>query len=286
MNIEMMPYLLLLLAILAAWLPDARISILFGGIAVATGLALGRLMPVSVIWILALGLSLWLPTRLQLKGFARLFFSTVALVLSLALLSHRLPGFNNLPIYQDIQFSKDSIPFTMFLNFDQAVAGLLLYLLFLKPRQAAHFGQQQLIVSLKVLGALSALIFTIVLSIQYVRFDVKFPELGWAWVFNNLFFVCLAEEALFRGFIQKGISEILPKMKSFAVASIALASALFGLAHYQGGAPLIGLATVAGIFFGYAYHRTGRIESAVIAHFGLNLVHFIFFSYPAQLPSL
>jgi len=281
MNIEMVPYLLLLLAILAGWLTDARVSILFVGIAVAAGLVLGRLMPISVIWILTLGLSLWLPTKFQMKGAARLLFYAVALILSLAMLSHRLPGFNNLPIYENVQFSVDSIPFTMFLNFDQTIAGLLLYLFFIKPRQPTTFGREQILVSLKVWGALSALIFTIVLSIQYVRFDVKFPELGWIWILNNLFFVCLAEEALFRGFIQNGISAILPKTKPFAMASIALASTLFGLAHYQGGVPLIGLATVAGLFFGYAYDRTKRIESAIIVHFGLNLIHFVFFSYPA-----
>ena len=36
----------------------------------------------------------------------------------------------------------------------------------------------------------------------YVRFDPKFPKEAWLWLWVNLCFTCVAEEALFRGFIQ------------------------------------------------------------------------------------
>lgn len=58
-------------------------------------------------------------------------------------------------------------------------------------------------------------------------------------------------------------------------------AALFGVGHYKGGIPYVIFASIAGLFYGYAYDKTKRIESAVVVHFGLNLTHFLFFSYPA-----
>jgi len=41
------------------------------------------------------------------------------------------------------------------------------------------------------------------------------------------------------------------------------------------------LAAVAGIVYGYAYEKTQRIEASILCHFGVNIIHFIFFTYPA-----
>jgi membrane protease YdiL (CAAX protease family) len=56
---------------------------------------------------------------------------------------------------------------------------------------------------------------------------------------------------------------------------------LFGLAHAHGGPALVVLATFAGIGYGAAYQRSGRIEAAILAHFALNAAHFLMFTYPA-----
>jgi membrane protease YdiL (CAAX protease family) len=286
MHLDLIPYLLLLLAVIAGWITEVRFSIFFLGLAMAAGLAFGTLTPIGALWIGILGLSLWLPATSKLTGPVRFFSFGIFLLLALAMASHLLPGFNNLPIFQDVQFSPDSIPFTMYLNFDQTVVGLFVFLFFLKSRQPPNFGKERFLITAKAMGLLSLLILTAVFAIGYVRTDPKFPHLGWIWVLNNLFFVCLAEEALFRGFIQKNLSEMFPKTKTYFWIPIVLAALLFGLAHYKGGAALIALATVSGLFFGYAYQKTDRIESPILVHFGLNLVHFVFFSYPALIPKL
>ena len=51
--------------------------------------------------------------------------------------------------------------------------------------------------------------------------------------------------------------------------------------HYQGGLSYVALATVAGIFYGMAYYKSGRLISAIAVHFLLNLTHALFFTYPA-----
>jgi membrane protease YdiL (CAAX protease family) len=129
--------------------------------------------------------------------------------------------------------------------------------------------------------ALLSVLIPISLLTQYVRVDLKLPDQTWIWALNNLFFVCLAEEAFFRGFLQKGLTGFFPKTRSMSIISVTLAAAMFGLAHFKGGASYVLLSSIAGLFYGYIYQKTDRIESSILVHFGLNAIHFLFLSYPA-----
>jgi membrane protease YdiL (CAAX protease family) len=58
--------------------------------------------------------------------------------------------------------------------------------------------------------------------------------------------------------------------------AIGVAAALFGLAHFAGG---WGYVLGGGVGYGVAY-RQGGLQASVLAHFGLNLLHFSLFTYP------
>ena len=58
----------------------------------------------------------------------------IFLFMGVALSNHLLPGFNNLIVFDKIQFSSDSTPFTMYLNFDKTLVGIFIYLFILKNR--------------------------------------------------------------------------------------------------------------------------------------------------------
>jgi len=188
---------------------------------------------------------------------------------------HRLPGFRNLNVISQHQFAPDSQPFDMFLNFDKATAGLFLLLFapFLsrskddwKEALRAWGTNALLCVPLVMVGSL---------VLGYVRTDTKWPPYASVWMLNNLIFVCVAEEAFFRGYIQTSFTD--PRV------GLAASSLLFGLAHYAGGWMYVALATVAGFFYGRAFRQSGRIEAAILTHFSVNAVHFFLFSYPALL---
>lgn len=57
-------------------------------------------------------------------------------------------------------------------------------------------------------------------------------------------------------------------------------AALFGLAHWAGGWSYVLLAALAGLGYALAFRASGRIEMAILAHFGLNAVHFLLLTYP------
>ena len=100
------------------------------------------------------------------------------------------------------------------------------------------------------------------------------------WILVNLFFTCLAEEAIFRRLIQQRIYD--PVSGKYALlVSLLVASLAFGLAHYNGGVLYILLASVAGLFYGYIYYITKIIESAMFLYVLFNLTHLLLFTYPS-----
>ncbi|MCB0385193.1 MAG: CPBP family intramembrane metalloprotease, partial [Bdellovibrionales bacterium] len=105
------------------------------------------------------------------------------------------------------------------------------------------------------------------------------PDWTAIWIFKNLFLTVIAEEALFRGLIQRELKERLPH--KWSRLSLPLSALLFGLAHFSGGGRYIAAASLAGVFYGWAWERSGgRLEAAILCHFGLNLCHFFFLTYP------
>jgi membrane protease YdiL (CAAX protease family) len=90
----------------------------------------------------------------------------------------------------------------------------------------------------------------------------------------------MSEEAFFRAFLQRQLTNALSRLKFGAIIGIGVSAALFGLAHFAGGWRYVGLATVAGVGYGYVFHRTQRVEMSMLGHFSVNACQFLFFSYP------
>jgi len=240
-----------------------------------------RVEPLGLVWLFVSGLSLWIATRFPLRSLSRSIAFAIFLFFAIALSDHMLPGFNNLLVFHNVEFSSDSIPFSMYLNFDKTAVGIFIYLIFLKDTNQTLFDRKQLAFAFKILGLLTVVMLPLALATHYVRIDPKIPSGAVLWSLNNLFFVSFSEEALYRGFIQGGMSKLLARASYGRWVPLIVSSLTFGLDHYQGGLPYISLATIAGLFYGYTYQRTRNLEAAMLVHFGLNLLHFLFFSYPS-----
>lgn len=209
-----------------------------------------------------------------------LFIAAIAI----AFASHLVPGFHNVRLFNSIQVSPMAASFTMYLNFDKTVAAVILVMasgLFLK--QTTPFG----IKAWRETGIIATLCISLLIPLAvlsgYVTFDPKFPEIFWLWAFNNLFFVCFSEEIIFRGIIQTHLLKLTKRWNISPFIPILISALLFAVllpGHRQGGPVYMAFVTLAGIFYGYAYHRTNRLESAIWVHFLLNLYHFLAFSYP------
>lgn len=284
---RLIPFWLLWAAVVSLWLPAGRRAWPWlAGASLGAALLTGVLLPVGLLFILPLaGACYYLGEGRQRDALTFALTLTAVIVLSLALALHAAPGFHNLLVVQDLVLARDSQPYTLYLNYDKGIAGLLLLALAVGAgREPGTWRRVGRIVPL--LGApLLTVVMLLALALGLVRWDPKLPELLPWWVAANLLITCIAEEAFFRGLIQRRLARWLaPRQRHGALLALVVAALLFGLAHGGGGPEYVVLASVAGVGYGLAYQLTGRIEASILVHFLVNLGHFTLFSYPRLVP--
>lgn len=275
-------YGFLYLTVLFLWAPSKlkpTAWILIFGLSASFGLLSHHVDILGIGYIILLGVFL-IFSRSKLS-LVHAIFSICALGVSTALVLHIVPGFHNLKVLDQIYLSAGGSPFSLYLNFDKTAVGILIIGLthhaISNSKEWMEMFKEMLPRAILVIGIVAMA--SILLG--FVVFDPKVPDSLWIWAPTNLLFVCLAEEAFFRGFIQKNLQNICASLKFGNCMAILITAILFGLAHYMGGVKYMILATIAGVGYGWVYWRTRRIEASILTHFGLNLTHFLFFTYPA-----
>lgn len=235
---------------------------------------LGWFSAISVFLLLAAGAAV----RQREIPFVRYLGHGLFIVLALALSTHWLPGFYNGRGIDPQRFTDNAVLFAMHLNLDKPLIGfwLLLVCPWIVGRRSLRLSLYATTLAL-TLSALLALGGALLLGV--IAWAPKWPDQAWLWLLNNLLLVTLVEEALFRGYIQGGLSRCLKDRPYGEHLALLLASLVFGLAHAGAGWQWVLLASLAGIGYGLAY-RFGGLAAAIATHFGLNLLHFSLLTYP------
>jgi len=280
--LSLIGYLLLLISILSLWIKqDIKVWGVIAIFSMVCGVISDRIAVTGIVSIVILGLLYYTVNRIDLKLSVRAIVSVLAIILSVLLAAHIIPGFNNWKILDNVSLSEISQPYSMYLNMDKTFVGLIIlglgFPLVKNLKEWVFVLRSALpifLMGLIVLACISP-------TFNYIRWDLKFPNLVFVWALNNLFFTCVSEEAFFRGFLQRNLSKRLRGYKYGNILSLISVSFLFGFAHFAGGFKYVVLAAAAGIVYGYAYQKTQRIEASILCHFGVNIIHFIFFTYPA-----
>jgi membrane protease YdiL (CAAX protease family) len=220
---------------------------------------------------------------LRLANAMRVPLAIAVVLASLGLMAHVVPGFSNVLIVKDAIVSRDGVPFTLYFNFDKALIGVML-LTFVTPlamSRADWFGIFP--AALPRILAVIAVVLGAAFALGFIRVDPKWPPFFPLWAWANLLFTCTAEEAVFRGVIQRMLAASAAEGNDRrAIVALLIAGVLFGAVHFAGGPRLIVMASIAGAGYGWVYWRSGyRIEASILAHFLLNVTHILFFTYPA-----
>lgn len=285
-------FTLLTAAILALWLevralPAARY---YGWVALLVAAIVAALMthivaPLGLGWIALFGALVWSFAHFRSRP-ARVASGVAIMVVAAALMAHLLPGFRNPLAIPSARLTPDALPYRLHLNFDKTIVGLLLLGL-LHPRiTRAGEWRDMLRAAGPVMAGTHAILLLSSLFAGYVRFDPKFPAVAPLFLWANLCLTCVAEEAFFRGFLQRNLTRLWSHVRGGAWWALSVAAVLFGVAHAAGGPVYIALSTVAGFGYGWAYLRSGqRIEASILTHFAVNATHFVFFTYPALQPT-
>ncbi len=199
----------------------------------------------------------------------------------IGLILHLYPGINNLLVLDHVNSGPLSRPFTLYFNIDKPM--LIFALLLLVPNIVSNneYNWHHLSLSLRqktIIGGGLISLPLLAWALQLVQPELTLPSWWWIFAINNLIFTCVAEEVLFRGYIQGLLCKKLAPTIAITIASI-----LFGLAHFAGGPLFIIIATLAGIVYGLSYYWTKKITVAIVVHFAFNVLHLFFFTYPLPL---
>ena len=200
-----------------------------------------------------------------------LFLPVVVFTLAYGL--HLFPALPTLNVGTYV-LSADAVPYQLRFDFTKLIIAFAVTTFCFTPKPIYSI---EIVDAFVILAMVSMLFFFAVVS-GYVSFDNKTlsAEFFILWCFHNLFFVVLGEEMFFRRFVQTELTRITDEVYAVFIAAFA-----FGLAHIGGGVVYVCLATMAGITYGYIYMKTNRIETAVLLHFIVNLIHLFMFTYPS-----
>jgi len=283
--VTLSPFLLLLLAVLGLWI-HRKVWLVALALAVIAAYFTGALNGYAWLWIALLGMTAGFyrlritdPGQgLGLPVTSGLMFFGLALFLALA----PPASFPRTPLISGVLLSPDAIPWSLGLGFTKVVTGIFILGFLHQERVRSWRELAEVLKRVAPVFLVTVVVVLIVaLALGYVRFDPKWTPLFLVWAVANLFFTCMAEEAFFRGFLQRELAALGSNRQRAAIIAIGVAAVLFGLAHFGGGWKYAFVATLAGVGYGWAYHRTQRIEAAMGVHFALNAVHFLLFTYPA-----
>jgi membrane protease YdiL (CAAX protease family) len=207
------------------------------------------------------------------------------LAMCAGLMLHVLPGFHNPQVISNVVLSPGGLPYTKYLNADKLIAGLFLLAIYLRRTERSE-RSERLPGFIWRFAVLVAIVILLSLALGFVRWDPKWVSWFPWWAIALMVFTAMPEEALFRGVVQTAVARWLggardaPRRRA-ELTAIVIAGTLFGVAHLAGGPLYVLLATVAGIGYGWIFARTRSILAAIAAHSGLDVVHFLFFTYPA-----
>lgn len=265
----------LILAIGAVFFRQKVVALVLLGLTLLSALFIGRIeLTAFVSTLVVLGVAYRLPMLASNQKTKPVYYLgwSVVIIWCVMLFVHVIPGFNNLQVLNKVTAGPLSAPFSMYLNLDKPLALFALFLAypFLLGSEAKGRVKPALLVMILLLSLLP-----ITAMLGALKPELSLPSWWWLFALNNLILTCVAEEALFRGFIQQSLSRRFDWRLGLVIASI-----LFGLAHFAGGPLLIGFATLAGLGYGLVFHFTGRLWCAVLAHFLFNFCHLVFFTYP------
>ncbi len=125
--LSLISYLLLLVSIISLWIKqDVKVWGTIATSALVCGILAQRISAIGVISIITLGLLYHTVNKSGIKLTIRFTSCVLAIIVSVSLVAHVLPGFNNWKILDNIRLSKTSQPYSMYLNMDKPFVGLFI----------------------------------------------------------------------------------------------------------------------------------------------------------------
>ncbi len=273
-------YLALTMSIISLWIKN---SFWIWGSLLIAGLVFASIANVvDPMSIATIGIFGWLAWLFQyVKGKGKIAIGILVIFFSLALWAHKMPGINNMKVAEGV-LSPGGIHYNLWFNFDKPLVGLFL-LAWVVPI-VSSFAQWGKAFKQSFFLIVGGVLLLIVISMKggLVAWDPKIPRISLLFLWANLFFVCIPEEAFMRGFLQRELCKLLGERLFAKIISVVVIAGIFAGLHFFWIQDPFFLAMVflAGVIFGSIYEITRVIEASILCHFVFNVTHFFLFTYP------
>lgn len=267
------------LSIILVWSKNSYIWLFSYCVFLVSGLLSAWITPSSLVSLVVFALIIR-ASKIHFEGYKRYVVNVLVVVCALVSGVHLAPGFENIYLFENTQLSENTGWSALRFSADKASFGLFMLVVY-RDQLCTSFQQLKsaLILGMPFVLAGILVIYGIGLGIGFVSVDVTVAAVIIVWFLRNLLFTVVAEEMLFRGFIQQKL-EFAISTKNGHIIALLGASIFFGAVHLYAGWKYGLLATIAGVMYGYVYQRTRRIELSFLAHVLLNTGHVILLSYP------
>lgn len=251
--------------------------------AVSLGVALGQnyIEPIGFAYILVSVAVMSISCSKKIDKLIHISALIFILIFGYNLISHNLPGFNNIQLVYE-QLTPNTSYYSLWLNYDSL---LFLSALFLTKYKEVNFKKSFKAISIGVLFAIPGIIILAIIALTSgtVKFEFFIPDIIWTWIWIAALYA-LFEETFFRMYIIDSLTTFKPDSKLLLILAVTTSVTLFALRHLWGGEFYALLAGVAGLLYTFSYiYSEKRIESSFVTHFTVNLTHIIFFTYPFAL---
>lgn len=204
----------------------------------------------------------------------------VLLIFSVAVFRGHLPGFNPVLLFDDLQLSSESRPFSLTLSYGYLVIGFMIVLSCNGLLRSRETWTRCMTLALPYIGATIAIVLLLQLLLGQIRFDPKLSMEIAIWAWANMFFFCFAEQALLRSLIQSRIQKWLSPYRVGPLSAVLLTAVVAAAVSFTGQWKTALVSGVAAAGIGWVYRRTMSIEMAIMAQFLLNMAHILLFTYP------
>ena len=275
-----LPFVLLWLALGTAMLPRVRWAWqALASLSIAAAAIAGIVEWAGLAVIILFAWACLAATRATLSTPVRTLAWAILVIGAIALAAHAVPWINSVLIVNAATASSPvAQPYTLFWNYDKALAGVLLYAACVQPQRRTEWSRA-IVATATITVLTAALVVVPGMAAGLIVWGPKWPVFLLMWVPANLLVTCLAEEAFFRGLLQRHLAEALSThVPSAGLVALFVTAAAFGIAHIGGGVAYAALATLAALGYGAAYHVTERVEASILVHFALNLGYLVLFT--------
>lgn len=260
-------FLFLAVSFLSLWISrEVKVIGTFLFLTLVCGFAAGHISLVGLAFILSLMLLWFLYDQ---KPSIWIFIALIIFSMSFKL--RLIPGFN--PFFITSKFA---------IGLENPLIGLF-PLVFIVPLAKSITDWKMVMKGLFFgLVGIALLAFLAILT-QAIHLHFKLPSFFVGRLFSNLILTSIPEEGFFRGFVQKTLCTYFKNKKMGNVFALVLTSLLFTAAHlyWSPNLGILAFTFLASLLYGIVYLYSGKIESAILCHFLLNLIHMTFFSYHA-----